>query len=403
MMTRVVGALILLIATSTAITAGERLTVSDFSYLGAFSIDGDLATDPEWNAYGQRGMTFDSQGDPSNRDDFPGSLWITGHDWRQWVFELSIPIPQSGISEFRKLPQPTILTPPTLFTPECSGGSEWLADVEVHDDAIWASCANWYNVSGRDLSTVLWKRDRSDLTNLQGPFHAGPMNSGRFHSNRQGMYLFSIPVDWAETHLGGKSLATGFSRNSHGGVMGPTVIAFDPENSSDAYELLSYRQNRACFKDKSQCDYPGYTACDYWGAAVWIKSGAKEALVFGGKKFDGRSDYRAGGWVCDPGFGEVAFFEPDDLAARIAGKKKPWEIKPYETWRPSELWRPGDPIGGLAYDEMGRFFYLIEKSAGPNGRAIVHVYRVRSGPSQVNSKPAGLGPSLQLGMSSTKQ
>lgn len=380
LMARLIGFAFLLSAALTAPGTGERLKPSSFGYLGAFAIDGNLVTDPSWNAFGQRGMSLDREGDPEGSDPFSGSLWVTGHDWKRRVVELSIPIPAAGIQDFDRLPRTTLLTPPTQFSDGCTGASEWLADVEVHGDHLWASCANNYNVTAKDLPEIMWRRRRSDLSDLQGPFHAGPVGTERFHSNRQGMYLFSIPRDWADSHLDGRTLATGFSRNSHGGVMGPTIFAFDPEDPSDAYDLLRYRQHPPCFRDQSRCDYPEYTACDYWGSAVWIRIAGIDTLLMAGQKFDGGSSvYVGGGWDCGDGFGEIIFYDPVELAARTTGGKskiKPWKILPYQTWRPKELWSANHPVGGMAFDQKEGLFYMVEKFAGPDGRAIIHVYRI---------------------------
>lgn len=371
----------LVISTVSAVL-GQRLSPSDFAYVGAFAIDADYSTDNPWNAYGQRGMTFDPSGDPGNGDELPGSLWVTGHDYERHVFELSIPTPVDGVYSFSQLPKPTLLTVPTQFTGGCGSGSAWFAGVEIQDDSIWASCAEWYNVTGEDLPAIMWRRNLSNLSNLQGPFHAGPLGAPEFHSNRQGMYLFSIPSDWSDAHLGGRTLATGMHRNSHGGTMGPTILVFDPDNPSDAYDLLWYRQRDQpgdnCFSDKSNCDFPGYAACDIWQGTAWVRTSTTDTVLIAGKKFEGASDYQPGGWVCDPGFGEILFYDPNDFAARIAGTLKPWEVVPYEQWRPSELWHEAHEIGGIAYDEAKGLFYVVETHAGPFGSAVVHVYRIKT-------------------------
>ncbi|MGB5391292.1 MAG: hypothetical protein WBP10_14055, partial [Thermoanaerobaculia bacterium] len=362
---------ILLLASA---SAGQRLSSSDFEYLGAFAIDASYSGDGyEWNAYGQRGMSFDSTGDPGNSDAFPGSLWVTGHDYEQDVFEIAIPTPVSDIFDFSQLPKTPLLTNPTQFTGGCGGGTEWFGGVEVHGNSLWGSCANWYNVSAEDLPDILWRRNLSDLSNLQGPFHAGPVGNPVFHSNRQGMYMLSIPPDWAAAHLEGKTLATGMNRGAHGGQMGPTILAFDPENPSDAYALLYYRQRSTpgdnCYENKSLCDFPGYTACDHWSSATWVRTPTTDAVLIAGKKHDGGSDYVGGGWDCGPANGEIIFYDPDDLAARVSRTLKSWEVVPYETWRPTEMWNARGEFRGIAFDPDNGHLYVIEKYAG----AIVHV------------------------------
>jgi hypothetical protein len=356
---------------------GQRLQPADFQYLGAFAIDANQGG--SWNTYGQRGMTFDSTGDPGNSDAFPGSLWITGHDYERQVFEISIPTPSPSAQNWSQLPRPSLLTAPIQFTSGCIGELDYFAGVEVYESSIWGSCATGYNVTGEDLPAIMWRRKLSDLSNLQGPFHAGPINDPEFHSNRQGMYLFSIPMDWANTHLDGRTLATGFSRNSHGGQLGPTLLAFDPDNPTNGYDLLWYRQDSRCFDNKALCDYPDYTACDNWSSAVWVRTATSDAVMFTGIKYDGGSDYVPGGWFCGPGFGEITFYDPEDFVARIEGRVQPWEVVPYATWRPEELWYAENMYGGAAFDAVNGYFYVIETYAGPYGTAIIHVYQTEGG------------------------
>ena len=135
-----------------------------------------------------------------------------------------------------------------------------------------------------------------------------------------------------------------------------------------------------CFADWNDCDYPKYTACDRWNGATWVRSAHGDSVLMSGKKYDGTSSYYSGGFHCDPGpFGEIIFYDADDFLTRISGELEPWEVVPYRTWRPSELWGAGRELGGIAYDPSQGRLYVIEKFAGPGGRAIVHVYRTGEG------------------------
>lgn len=407
-----IGLVLLFSFSLASVASGQRLQPQDFEYIGAFAIDADYSTGGNvWNGYGLRGMGFDSTGDPGNGDAFAGSLWVTGHDYERWVFELSIPTPSASINNFDQLPRPDLLTEPMQFTNGCTGDMELFAGVEVHGNHLWGSCLDMYNVTGGDKSTVLWRRNLSDLSNLQGPFHAGPLGVSEFHSNRQGMYVLSIPDDWAAAHLGGRNLATGLSRNAHGGAMGPTILAFDPDNPSDGYDLLWYRHrhnepNENCYADQNDCDYPEYTACDKWHGATWVRTGGSDTVLMSGEKYDGGSSiYVGGGWDCGEDFGEIIFYDADDLAARVDGTLEPWEVVPYQTWRPAELWDASHAFGGIAFDQASGHLYVIEKGAGSFGRAIIHVYstegvgdvdhtltvdRIGAGIGTVTSNPGGI-------------
>ncbi|MCJ7533640.1 MAG: hypothetical protein MUO64_21770, partial [Anaerolineales bacterium] len=65
------------------ITTGQTVQPEDFQYLGAFRLPGG-DTPPQTFAYGGNAMTFNPDGDPSNSDAYPGSLFIMGHDRQAW-------------------------------------------------------------------------------------------------------------------------------------------------------------------------------------------------------------------------------------------------------------------------------------------------------------------------------
>ena len=74
-------------------------------------------------------------------------------------------------------------------------------------------------------------------------------------------------------------------------------------------------------------------------------------------------------------------FDLDLLLEATLEKKrrsKPWTVVPYHSWRPDELRNADSRLGGMAYDEANSLLYFVEQFTGPNGRAIIHVYRVFS-------------------------
>jgi hypothetical protein len=116
-----------------------------------------------------------------------------------------------------------------------------------------------------------------------------------------------------------------------------------------------------------------------------VRSGSREAVLVAGVKA-GSTCYGTGTACGDPcrdsqgyhGYpytGQVLFFDPADIADRLAGVLEPWEVLPYSTWAPAELWDAQCPdIGGLVFDEAAGRLYLAERLAGPDGRGIIHVY-----------------------------
>lgn len=81
-----------------------RLTPGDLVYKGAFRLP-DGPDEYGW-AWSGQAMAYRSTGDPRGADDgHPGSLFGTGHNWHQWVSEISIPKPVvSPTKDLKSLP-----------------------------------------------------------------------------------------------------------------------------------------------------------------------------------------------------------------------------------------------------------------------------------------------------------
>jgi hypothetical protein len=127
-----------------------------------------------------------------------------------------------------------------------------------------------------------------------------------------------------------------------------------------------------------------------------------------GNKCDGPSDYQPGGWNCSPCFGEILFFDPADYEARIATTINPWEVLPYETWRPTEMWEANNTLGGAAYDDANDKLYVMETGASgaiaiihewtvgnPTGSSyVLDITKAGDGTGTVTSSPAGISCGL---------
>ena len=354
---------------------------TDFEYLGAFAVAGDRSGDPEPFSYGQRGLALD----PSD-----GGLWVTGHDNKAQVFKIAIPIPTKS-QDWEELPVAPVLVPPQDFMASCpSDGYFHFGAIELFNGRLDGICKYWYNVSGMDFET--FHRGSASGTSTEGPFHVGSRKS-RFHSARVGAYLFTVPKEWAEgVGLGNKRMVTGFARpaGAFGGSQGPTLIAFDPDHPGDAQDLVWYRTRYPSCPYKEDCDYPGYTSCDSWESATWVSTFRGHAILIAGSKGLGPTRYGTGdpgdcsnyqGYHCDPLEIQVIFYDPKEIAAVLKGKGKPWQLRPYAVWHPSDFWSdPCAAIGGMAYDAKNQRLYLVEKSAGPYGHSVIHTYGVTKTP-----------------------
>lgn len=353
---------------------------TDFEYLGAFAITGDRSAEPDPFSYGQRGLALDSS---------EGGLWITGHDWKAQVFKVAIPVPSKS-QKWEELPAAPVLVPPKDFMESCPSDSYWhFGAIEYFNGRLDGICKYWYTVTGTDLDT--FHRGSASGIATEGPFHVGSRKI-KFHSAMVGAYLFVVPKEWAqEVGLGSKRMVTGFasSAGANGGSQGPTLIAFDPDHPGDAQDLVWYRtKSPSC--PSNDCDYPDYTSCDSWEAATWVSTPKGDGILIGGSKGLGPTRYGLGepggcspykGYHCDPYEIQIIFYDPEEIAATLRGKGKPWELRPYAVWRPTDLWSETcGSIGGMAYDAKNQLLYVVEKSAGPYGKAVVHTYGVRETP-----------------------
>ena len=73
-------------------TPPELIQPGDLAYVGAFRLP-DGPEEIGW-AWSGAALTYSPGGDPDGPEDgYPGSLFGTGHNWNQWVSEVSVPVP----------------------------------------------------------------------------------------------------------------------------------------------------------------------------------------------------------------------------------------------------------------------------------------------------------------------
>jgi len=388
-----------------------RLTAGDLVYRGAFAYPaGD-----DW-AYSGHALAYYPDGDAAGSGDgFPGSLYAAAHDQQDLVGEISIPAPVVTTS-FGSLPQATVLRPLTdltggLLATTCAACSTcecatWEIDgleyLPASQKIAWNLC-DWYNVGGEDLESLGWSN--LDLTGAQGVWHIGPRPDDAFHSAKTSNYLFKAPEGFAAEHLDGKWLIAGNHRlsGSPGGAQGPSLYALAPwadgnppasGQNLDAVALVYYPWSLACTEnDFGACLYPGYRVDDDWGGGAWIEAGGKTGVLIAGRKGLGSNCYGIPdidcqpslcapdehGWHSDPYEPQILFYDPAEIAEVAAGTRAPWEVLPYEIYRPlAEVFDPDcGRLRGVAYDAVSRLIYVTERAAGPFGETAVHVWELR--------------------------
>jgi hypothetical protein len=286
---------------TTAIPAG-LVQPSDLVYQGAFRLPGG-DTEPQTFAYGGNAMTFNPNGDPSNTDLYPGSLFVMGHDRMAYgtlsdgsqVAEVSIPVPAIA-SNPADLPQAAFIqgfhdVTAGYFTqleeiPKT--GMQYLdhADTGPKIHLCWGQ-----HLQPPDVPSHAWFNTTLATPDLQGVWFIGYQNL--YSTNG---YLFDIPASWADAHAQGRYLATGRMRDGGQGGMGPTLFAYRPwlpDGSAppsgthlDETTLLLY-ENAYNTSDFVRC-MNGYQHADEWEGGAWMTTpSGKTAVLFAGTKSTG--------------------------------------------------------------------------------------------------------------------
>ncbi|GJM44130.1 MAG: hypothetical protein DHS20C21_09720 [Gemmatimonadota bacterium] len=385
--------------------AGELLLPNELEYLGAFRMPGDLETGSEWQS-GGGGMTYVPTGDAGGPNDgFPGSLMAIGK--HPVVSEFSIPMPRIPEDDYdgRDLNRGLTLQPfadPTggvrgdVDLDKLGGIAYLRAQPGQTTDKLYWTIYEYYNANGDNfLSHGMSELDLSN-PQPQGAWRLGSADDDDFHSMKTADYIFDAPEDWADENLGGRYLVSGRHRENgaFGGAQGPALYAFAPWQEStltpgaemDAVCLLRYPTGGGHF--------PNYCAADWWSGGAWLSAGNRSAVMIVGSKGVGEVYYGEGGgnrcssskgFHCDPYEPQFLFYNPDELAAVARGELEPWQVLPYATIVPSEMWPKCRirPVG-IAFDRDRGLIYVMQYNGAripaETGTRVplVHTWRIRS-------------------------
>jgi hypothetical protein len=248
-------------------------------------------------------MTFNPDGDPSNTDAYPGSLFIMGHDRMAWgvlpdggqVAEVNIPVP-GGASDPGDLPQAGFIQD---FYDVTAGFFTQLEELPKTGMQYLNHAATgpkihlcWgHHIQPQDVASHAWFNATLSTPNLQGTWFVGYVN---LYSTTG--YMFDIPTAWADAHAQGRYLATGRMRDGGQGGMGPPLIAYRPwlpDGSAppsgtrlEETTLLLY-ENAYNTSDFVRC-LNGYQHPDEWEGGAWMTTpSGKSAVLFAGTKSTG--------------------------------------------------------------------------------------------------------------------
>ncbi len=376
-----------------------RVTQRTLVYVGAFRLPAP-ASDQDTFAYGGTALAYD----PARH-----GLFVVGHDWYQLDAEVSIPRPVAG-KRLARLHRARLLQPfvdPTGGRIATTGGDDnKIGGQLVFHGRLVGDAYVYYDASNQQTASH-WARSSTSLSSgsVSGLFRVGKQVGPGFVSG----FMASVPKAWQRL-LGGPALTGNccipiISRTS----FGPDAFAFDPAKLQGkagaavaAKPLFYYSQDHptlgrweASWKPP-RIEFGGGTAIK----GVVFPTGTRSVLYFGTQgvgKFcygEGTSDKSKAGqptgdgtiWCYDPDDsykGTHAYpyrpmvwaYDARDLAAVRAGRKKPWQVRPYAVWRP-RLAFSSPYIGGAAYDPARRLVYVTQQFVDGE-QPVVAVLRVR--------------------------
>jgi len=374
----------------------------DLVYVGAFRLpntgSGNIIKSWSWGGFA---LTYRNGGDPDNTDNFPGSLFGTGHAWEYQISEVSIPVPV--ILENKNLQQ--LNTARTL--------QDFKYIVNVKNKEIPRVGIEFLPKMGNQKTAKLYLcwgehlQNASDMThgwceiNLSIPLKKGDWYLNVPHNEyNTNDYLFKIPSNWADKYVDGRRLATGRFRDGGWSGQGPSLFAiapWDDGNPPPDGKNLSYT---TLLRYKSTEDYASeehtmenYHHSDEWSGAVWLTTEKKAAVIFIGTKGLGDCWYgdsngpcieceEERGWWSSEFRGRIIFYDPSELAQVSKGEKKPYEPQPYAFLdidkylyhiESNQQWYH---LGAVAFDRGNSILYIFEPYADRD-KPIIHVWKIK--------------------------
>ena len=380
----------------------DLIQPADLRYMGAFRLPADAPDEIGWAwSNWSSALAYYPEGDPDGANDgFPGSLFGTGHDWNQYISEISIPAPV--ISPTKNLEE---LNTATTLQPFADIRGGLFDDLELPRVGLAYLPAQGEQSEGKLYFAWAPHLDESATNpshgwaslDLNNPQNAGAWRIAEYDNYATGDYLFPIPQNWAETYTGGATLATGRMRDGGQSGQGPALFAIAPWQSGNppaagstlpATPLLLY-QNVIV---ENGVTLDNYHHSDEWTGAAWLAAGEKSAVIFVGNKGLGECWYGnpdgpclecdERGWWSSEFIAQLVFYNPADLAAVAQGTMESWEPQPYATLNIDEYLyhikgvMQKHHVAAAAFDPTNHLLYIVEPLTDEE-RSIVHVWQVQ--------------------------
>lgn len=361
-------------------TSQPRVQASNMRYLGSFrlpSSDGSGASTGSLN-YGGTALGLTGN----------GGLLLGGHDWYQRLCEVSIPT-IGGTASIR---QRCVDVAENRLS-QIDSDTVKLGGTLVYNGRLIVSAFSYYDADGGATRSHF----ASGTTLATSGDVTGPVQVGTAGAGFVAAYMGVVPQEWRPL-LGGPALTGScclsiISRTSSG----PAISVFDPDKVGrvtpvPATQLLGYPLNHPVANASTANNL--FTHADMMGG-VAFPAGTRSVLFIGrhgtGQPCYGEADacndpaqtYKGG--HAYPYVHQVWAYDANDLLAVKNGTKKSWELRPYATWRLTEMNNSGSAtIAGATYDPSTRRLYVTERY-GEAPR--VHVYEITAGTSQPPAPP----------------
>jgi hypothetical protein len=354
------------------------LNASSMSYLGSFRADPYDPSGQEDAALAFGGWALGVT--PEN------TLLIGGNAQTRRLCELNIPPELSQ--------KATFAAPCTDVTEGRLGQIDSGASTRLGGSLVWnrrliVSAFSEYDADGSQTFSHFASGRRLTSTNdVIGPVRVGSRGAG-FVSG----YMGIVPDEWV-TPLGGPAVTGNcclsiISRTSSG----PALSVFNPDDVGrvapvPATEIVGYPLAQPLANHESQnslynlsTDIRGVAFPRGTRSVLFVGSLGLGAFCYGaggasgGQCYDPANAYQ--GVHMYPYVHQVWAYDALDLVDVKDGRKQPWEVRPYTTWRLGEMDSNGRAtIAGAAYDHATRRLYVTE-DFGNNPE--VHVYQISGG------------------------
>jgi hypothetical protein len=365
---------------------------TDLKYAGAFRLPAGEVN----------GDSFSFGGGPLAFNAAENTLFVGARGGK--VAEITIPAPVAS-AHIDALPFAEIVQPfadPAEGRMSEIGGDANLAGLLVFGGRLYGTGSIYYDANNAQAVSHFSRPLRL------GTKGAGPMR--RVGENGKlgfvAGYMATVPPEW-QTRLGGPAI-TGqccipiISRTS----WGPAAFAFDPAElgrgeAVDAAPLLYYDSHHPTLGpyEGSSATFGGTSMVSGLAliagtrTALFVGSNGTGPFCYGNGTGDQSLANTAGPdgtrYCYDPSTSDKSqhaypyryqmwAYDLNDWASVRAGRKEPWEVKPYDVW-PFEfpVLVPQTRIAGVAYDPGRRRLFISQFQADRDGfayRALIHVF-----------------------------